>query len=210
MRWSIVVLVACAPNPKAAPSSTKPLVARIDVVRPPLAGGARPAPIVAIMTTELARSMDELAKREMPPYFASYRIVDEHYESISSDGSRLDQRKRELYTEVRVGSYERDQTGRSRFLRHTPEQLPVEDDDYAIRSKLWRTTDEAYKLAVGLFKEGNETKPDEPPDFSRADRICFLLASVDSAILKRSKRLDWPTCTLAVASVPKCELVLPA
>jgi predicted Zn-dependent protease len=152
--------------------------AKLDEVRPSAAGTAKPAPIVATMTTELARSMSVLKKHSDPPYFAAYEVTDTHsYDIRASFGvleSSTETRKRYLDVEVRVGDHKLDNTHqvRERFdfdFDVGSGMLPYEDDDFAIRTALWLRTDAAYKRAAEQFTKVQantrvKVKADDPSD----------------------------------------------
>jgi TldD protein len=146
--------VPAVATPEAPPA--KP--ARFEVVRPPAAGSAKPTAIIETMTSELARSMASLKQHGDPPYFASYEITDGAYVAVAASFGVLDgsseSRRRELDVDVRAGDYVLDNTHAMRdrgsyFDRdHTVSTaLPIEDDEYALRSALWLETDIATKRA---------------------------------------------------------------
>jgi TldD protein len=174
-----------APTAAPAPTPTPAVVlldkpARLEAVRPPATGGAKPDPIVEVMATELARSMTELGKQPQPPYFASYEIIDGSYTTVTASFGALDysqeQRRRHLDVDVRVGDYKLDNTHGSddRGHGHTRSAtVAYEDDDYALRSALWLDTDDAYQRAAEqLQKVEAQVKvkadpEDKSDDFSR-------------------------------------------
>jgi len=98
------------------------------------------------------------------PYFIQYSVADQVVHAIYADTGavfRSDRsRSRVLSSEVRVGSYELDNTnffwgGRGGFRGRrggrsntTRASLPVEDDYLAIRRAIWLATDNNYKRAV--------------------------------------------------------------
>jgi TldD protein len=199
-----------AAQPAAAPDSTattgdgtsalRDQPARLDVVRPPPAGTAKPDAIVELMTGELTRSMAELGKQADPPYFASYEIIDGRYTSISASFGALtlssEHQRRHLDVDVRVGDYKLDNTHtlNERSRGHTrSSSLPFEDDDYALRSALWLETDEAYQRAAEQLQKvqaASKVKAeaeDKSDDFSHEQASQYYEAPRPIAI----DRADW-------------------
>jgi TldD protein len=160
------VVVACTPAakpvlprtaPPEAPVASVPL--RLDALRPPPAGTAKPAPILDAMTAELARSMAALKGHADPPYFASYEVTDERRVHIEAAFGALehssDTRWQWVDVDVRVGDPKLDNTHPMRGEYGSWEadntisaRLPRDFDDHAVRSILWLKTDEAYKQAA--------------------------------------------------------------
>jgi predicted Zn-dependent protease len=157
----------------AAPASPVPRDERLDVL--------------AAMTAELGRSTDrlKLAAYEAP-YFVAYQVKDVtrhevggRYGALFDDVQRRD---RDLFVDVRVGSYAFDSSGpddQSILLGpsgpswYAPKDAPLEGDTAALRNALWLATDERYKEALSsYFKKKSreiyrEDEPDRPPSFSR-------------------------------------------
>ena len=91
------------------------------------------------------------------PYLISYTISDQSDFSVSASLGSITNSNRSRYRipgiEVRVGSYDFDNTGHvysglysgSRF---DSEPWPLDDDYQALREALWLATDHAYKAAV--------------------------------------------------------------
>ena len=112
--------------------------------------------VLRAMTDEMNRSLKELHLHEHPaPYFVSYTVKEtETVEMVSSLGSEAFprySRYRYLVPDVRVGSYELDNSNygpaKDQFFAYG--QCVSNEDDYgAIRRAVWRRTDEAYKSAI--------------------------------------------------------------
>jgi len=144
---------------------------------------AQAEPIQDALDAELQRSMDELVLPDAdPPYFVAYTLFDTQmaYAEASFGGLvRSGQNhRRPLRAEVRVGSYETDNSNFSSFGDDpsgiTGASLVLDDDPVAIRRDLWVVTDDAYKSAVeGLSRKlaSRSQGPQEEryPDFSAAD-----------------------------------------
>jgi len=82
----VCLSIACgsaAPKPPAPPPvAPRPPIAadnplRLDEVHPARDGHAAAAPLLDLMSAELARSMAALRKHADPPYFAAYEVTDE-------------------------------------------------------------------------------------------------------------------------------------
>ena len=139
------------------------------------------------MRTELDRNHRQLRLNgHEAPYFLSYQVKDYDQREVSgrfgalfTDGAWRD---RQVYVDVRVGSYEFDNStdeglefnfsnkGTSYVTKKT---APLDDDPLALRSALWLITDEKYKAALFdyLKKKGENVyaveDPKRPPSFSR-------------------------------------------
>src|SRR6202048_4267829 len=142
--------------------------------------------LLSALVEELERSQRDLHLRDhQAPYFLSYAVrgssaqeVAAKYGSIFLDHQRSDRR---LQVDVRVGSYQLDNSGGAELFDldgadsgyQAGREAPLDDDPAALRNALWLLTDEAYKkaLAAYLKKKGKEIyrpdDPDRPPRFSR-------------------------------------------
>jgi len=132
---------------------------------------------------ELNRSMTELKNQPVPPYFISYSINDVHSLRITSTFGKLlaadSSKKRILDIDLRVGDYKLDNThiirgasfsfGSSR----SSIDLPLEDDEFALRAAIWSGTDRSYKKAIETYEKVITNKAvkvqeeDTSADFSR-------------------------------------------
>ncbi len=132
---------------------------------------------------ELNRSMTELKNQPIPPYFISYSITDVHSLRITSSFGKLlaadSSKERILDIDLRVGDYQLDNThiirgasfsfGSSR----SSVDLPLEDDELAIRAAIWSGTDRNYKKAIETYEKVITNKAvkvqeeDTSADFSR-------------------------------------------
>ncbi len=159
--------------------------------------------ILGALGDELDRSLKELKLRDHEaPYFVAgaVRGVDSEelaakYGAIFVDGEK---RERHLSVDVRVGSYELDNTGNAEMFdfdaadsgyaagREAPlDQLeggraPLGDPALALRNSVWLLADESYKhaLAAYLKKKGKEIyRPDDPqrpPSLSREPAVVHI------------------------------------
>jgi TldD protein len=121
--------------------------------------------LLEAMDAELQRSKAELKLDDhAPPYFISYQVKDYDQREVSarfgavfSDGAWRD---RQVYVDVRVGSYEFDNSMNESLVldfadkgnSYVPRQVaPLDDDPLALRSALWLITDQKYKAALFDF-----------------------------------------------------------
>lgn len=140
------------------------------------------------MRAELQRSMRELRLEQLArPYFVSYRIDDT--DTVFANGSfgslatSSRARHRFLFVEVRVGSYELDNTNYA-SLRRRPSGILrsfggrsvmlLDDDPMEIRRTIWLATDDAYKQALENLASKraalqNRQQVEELADFSREE-----------------------------------------
>jgi TldD protein len=147
--------------------------------------GSEPYPVVlGAEKTELARSMEQLKKQEVAPYFLSYEIVETHAATVIGSFGALthsgETKHRLLRINLRVGDYALDNTRQVRAGpgalgdRYTAIAIPIEDDPAAIRSVLWYHTDRRYKQAVEelatvrTVSQVNVEREDKSADFSAA------------------------------------------
>ncbi len=136
--------------------------------------------LLDILSDELAREFNILQKEEVSPYFMEYRASDIH--SITLTGSfgsltnKMKNKYRVLFTSVKVGDYSFDnnhpsENGNDWYGggRMQSTQLPLENNEVAIRQKIWRLTDLNYKSALSSYQNllTNSKKRDSIPDFSK-------------------------------------------
>lgn len=117
--------------------------------------------VVKAMKTELERSMKELGKRDVPPYYLSYCVSDIQSYSISASFGLVESssptHQRLLDIDLRVGDYKLDNT---HIIRGSSfefgggrggKQVTLGFDELPIRQLLWNATDRAYKSAVERY-----------------------------------------------------------
>jgi TldD protein len=155
---------------------------RHPVPPPPQAGQATPAPALVTMGQELDREMPILSKATPAAYYIGYTLVStQRAEVTGSNGALLssqESRSRWLETQVRVGSYDLDNTHK---VGNSPSggggfatSAPLEDDAAALRRTIWEQTQGQYRAAsealikVTTSKEVQaQTDEGHAPDFSR-------------------------------------------
>ncbi|HEY7957659.1 MAG TPA: TldD/PmbA family protein [Polyangia bacterium] len=123
------------------------------------------SPIVTSMQEELSRAMHRL---RLPgyeaPYFIAYSVRDyDTHEITARYGGVISHNQahnRQAYVEVRVGSYQLDNTSSDRQLQFDMEDpdayepgtdAPLDDDPEALRGTLWLLTDAKYKQALAAY-----------------------------------------------------------
>jgi predicted Zn-dependent protease len=143
---------------------------------------AKKSPLIDILQAELDRSVKALGTLDPPAYYVDYTITDAQRAEVSgSNGALLSSsegRARWLEVQVRVGSYELDNT--RKVDEHAPASnspgtaVPLDDDPQVLRRNIWLETNRQYRNAAEALinikakKEVNvETAEARAPDFSR-------------------------------------------
>lgn len=137
-------------------------------------------PMVAVLHSELNRSMAALAKADPPPYFLSYSVTDKTSMGMAASAGAMvtsaQGRRRMLDVSVRVGSAALDNThDENRASGLSSGVLPLADDGDAIRRTLWLTTDGEYKKAAQAYLRAKTNTAvrakaeDDSPDFSKQE-----------------------------------------
>src|SRR5438552_10796934 len=143
---------------------------------------------LAAMAEELERAHKSLQLRgHEAPFFLSYAVrgmdtqeLGAKYGAVFIDRHRRDKR---LQVDVRVGSYQFDNTGAQELFEFdgtdsgysAGREAPLDDDPAALRNSLWLLTDETYKKSLSAFlkKKGKQVyrpdDPETPPSFSREE-----------------------------------------
>ena len=149
---------------------------------PQQAPQAKPSPALVTMGQELDREMPILSKATPAAYFISYTLTSsERSEVMGSNGALLSSEEshfRWLETQVRVGSYDLDNTHR---IGNTPASgsslaapVPVDDSPDVLRRAMWLQTEKQYRTAsetlikITTSREvQSQTAEEHAPDFSR-------------------------------------------
>jgi len=165
------------------------------------------SPMIDALKTELTRTMDHLKGQPNPPYFLSYEVIETESAAVSGSFGALvssapPSRERQLGIDLRVGSYQLDNTHPIRgamgnfFDAYSFYQMPIEDDPDALRAMLWYYTDQKYKRAVEQFisvKTNVKVKAEETDksgDFSPAKAEIYDEADPPSFTVNRSQWED--------------------
>ncbi len=150
--------------------------------------------VLRALVDELDRSMAGLKLEDFErPYFIEYGLRDMTAAYVSADlgavTGRNQNRGRSLQTDVRVGSYQLDNSNfggggyggdfDSDFGGSFGAAVPIEDDYNAIRQAIWWVTDRDYKGVVEQLvqkKAVMESKliVDKPDDFSRESPTVYF------------------------------------
>ncbi|MCX7994177.1 MAG: metallopeptidase TldD-related protein [candidate division WOR-3 bacterium] len=150
---------------------------------------------------ELKRSICELQlPKQERPYYIAYRVLDLKEVEIKASGGGLiasnEERSRELFVDLRVGSYQLDNsnficpTFTSRIIESDRIQLPLEDEYLALRRAIWLVTDGTYKKALEVLAKKiayfqNKQVNDTIPDFIKV-KPCSLFEPIVHPVFDRS------------------------
>jgi TldD protein len=179
------------------------LTTSLLLISPVLFAQQSPAdPTAAAMRKELDRSLEDLKKAPVPPYFLSYELTDNRAIAVSAAFGTLisssDQSTRVLDVDLRVGDYKLDSSHPFRqetssepmqdFL-DTP-KLPQDDDPLALRVALWQSTEQHYRQAVERLQQVHANvqvkvaQEDQSPDFSKEKASVFSEPIADFSVNK--------------------------
>jgi len=168
--------------------------------------------LLKAMSDELARSKQlAVVAGSDTPYFFSYMLTDAETLRISASMGAVVNVSRNRFrspsTEVRVGSYDFDNTGHvfsgiysgSRYDGNWPL-----DDDYSnFRSELWLSTDRAFKAAVESMARkrasmnNSNASAESLPDFSKVAPV----VSIGKVVRPKVDDLEWTARTSRLAAV---------
>src|SRR5216684_7754394 len=152
-----------------------------------------PSAVLVTMGQELDREMPILSRTIPPAYFINYTLTStQRSEVMGSNGALLSSQEsysRWLETQVRVGSYDLDNT--HKVGNSAPGQgsfgmsVPVEDDAGVLRRAMWLQTEKQFTAASqGLIKINTskevqaQTAEEHAPDFSREKPHVFYAPEV--------------------------------
>ncbi|MEO0205840.1 MAG: metallopeptidase TldD-related protein [candidate division WOR-3 bacterium] len=164
--------------------------------------------ILNTMVNELNRSYRILNKQKpYPLYFLQYEIMDEHQIMISATlgaiTNETESRHRYLDVDVRIGSYNLDNTHEIRGAEEydwwsSPVEVPIDNNSDALRLLLWAETDKNFKSAQERYikilneRQVKVSESDTSPDFSIAPKIVYTGTSdtigFDGALWKERLR----------------------
>ena len=147
-------------------------------------------PLLQAMKKEMKRTMDGLAMQSTPPYFLSYAVTETktirmnatfgNIKSAEHTNSRI------LDIDIRVGNHELDNTHTIRGSRFEfggggrGIELPMTNDEQALRSVMWNATDKLYKKAVERYgkvltnRAVKVKEEDSSADFSNQQSVEYL------------------------------------
>jgi TldD protein len=148
-------------------------------------------PVTAALRQELDRSMADLKKTPVPPYFLSYELTDNRTINVSAAFGTLisssDETTRVLDVDLRVGDFKLDSSHPFRqeiFSEPVQElleapRMPLGDDPLALRVALWQSTENHYRHAVERLQQVQANvqvkiaSEDLSPDFSAEPRHVY-------------------------------------
>ena len=158
------------------------------------------------MQQELDRAMARLKLADYDaPYFMAYGLTQSEetaafgrYGALFEGGGG---KSRNLYVEVRVGDYQKDNTGGSTFdfdpnqvqNPYVTDEAPTDDDISALRQRLWLLTDDQYKNALSSFLRKKSEgvfavdKKEKVQSFSREE----VARSIDPALPFPFNQATW-------------------
>lgn len=146
-------------------------------------------PVLKAMRDEMERSRQlAVAAAGDPPYFFSYDFTDsEDFHMVAELGSAINvarQHGRTPSAEIRVGSYEFDNTGHVASGRYSGSRYdgnwPLDDNYGALREGFWLLTDRTFKTAVESMGRKRASlknaaaQTEHIADFSKADPVVSL------------------------------------
>jgi len=146
--------------------------------------------LMKALNDELARSMEIQLEDLEKPYFIQFSVNDSITQRLVSQFGTLtssySDRSRQMSNQVRIGSYELDNTnfsggdsgGFGGFTRRRrggggfSGRLPISDDYIAIRQAIWRAVDSTYKSGVETYSQKvaylkDYNIVDRPHDFTK-------------------------------------------
>lgn len=187
--WPVRSVPAETPSVQKATAGPATPAIPLPVPTPP-----EPSPLLTALKQELERSMKRLRlKGYEAPYFISYTLRDiEEAEVVGKLGAvygKARDHRRVLHVEVRVGSYELDNTSAGESdgdadlalsLSEVSKDAPLDDNLEALRGSLWLLTDQKYKAALASYarKRARGVRDVEPedklPSFSKEKPTKFV------------------------------------
>jgi TldD protein len=151
-------------------------------------GQVTPSPALVTMGQELDREMPILSKANPAAYFISYTLTStDRTEVMGSNGALLssdDNLSRWLETQVRVGSYDLDNTHKVGNSQPSESSLatavPLDNAPEVLRRIMWQQTQKQYRVAsealikINTSKEvQSQTAEEHAPDFSHEQPQTF-------------------------------------
>lgn len=146
--------------------------------------------VLQVMSEEVERSFPLLQRADPAAYFLSYTAQEQARADITASNGGLvsstQDRRRLLDVQVRVGSYDLDNTRKvagdfsfGSFSFAVPRALPLEDDAAALRLAIWPATNESYRQAAEAFLKVRtsaqvKATKEEAGDFSREEPEVWL------------------------------------
>lgn len=185
--------------------------------------------LLRAMTDELQRSMTLALEGLEQPYFIEYVVEDTVTHQVSASFGAIVSADRDhsriLRTQVRVGSYELDNTnfggggfagmgrggrGGGFFGGGGAVPLPLDDDYAAIRQAIWLDTDGRYKSAVETLADKRATlqerdTEERPADFTKVEPVRSIAPNVTVAFDEAAWKDRLRAATAIFANYPEIE-----
>ena len=165
-------------------------------------------PLMGVLSDELKLAMEKLVDEDgNKPYFIQYGATDTQYvylvSSLGANAYEVENQSRELDVDVRVGSYELDNTRQIRDRHYSDDywgtgtsSLPLDDNPLTTRHAIWLHTDRAFRDAVerlanvkANLKIKVETE-DVSDDFSKEEPNVYIDPWVNLPDIDRSMWKD--------------------
>jgi len=117
--------------------------------------------LIKALQTELRRFSTELKNQQYPPYYVGYELFDIQTASLTNSfGKTLNKsssKRRVVDIDIRVGDYNLDNTHRVTSgpfggSSYSSINIPIENDEIAIRNAIWNASEKAYKEAVKQYR----------------------------------------------------------
>ena len=145
-------------------------------------------PLLEVLEKELNREFAALKTQEIPAYFLSYRVAEQSATDIAGSFGCIERvshnTSRQLTTMIRVGSPELDNfheiKGANPFMPNLRVQIPVDNQEDAVRYSLWQATNDQYFQAVQRFTQVkgnmavNAPTEDKSPDFITGTAVQYF------------------------------------
>lgn len=158
-------------------------------------------PLSEILKKEIIREFSDLKNQEIPAYYISYRVADLTSLDIIGSFGCLDHIQRShnrvLTTMMRVGSAEFDNFHQLRgvppFISQNKPQLPLANDQDAIRQILWQETNDQFFQAIQKLTQlkgsqaVNVAQEDKSPDYSESPVVQYFEPPLKTEIDKKTE-----------------------
>ncbi len=181
--------------------------------------------MLGALADELERSLGQLKLRDHePPYFVSGAVrgteteeVAAKYGAVFTDGVH---RERKLQIDVRVGSYQFDNTGDAELFDFDAadsgyaagHEAPLDDSAEAapaLRTSVWLLADESYKRALSAYlkKKGKEIyqpdNPERPASLSREPAVVSIAPPLNAPFNRAAWREELVRESARLAARPE-------
>ena len=164
-------------------------------------------PLEEILQKEAKRNLQKLSTEAIPAYYISYRVYETTDLFAGSTFGELSykntNKRRMLYTTVRVGTPELDNTHEIKkqnndweFSNNNSIEIPYENDESTLALILWDYTDRVYKESMQRYQKVKANvavvveAEDKSPDFSTEKAETYSVAPIsDKAFEKEGEAM---------------------